>query len=74
MKVKDHGVVSKVPIQDTRLFTKNYGNSENLNKLLMNEITKVREKIPRDFRPPTRDAGEASINTNVKRSFSSPSA
>ncbi len=44
MQETDKIVVSKVPIQDTRLFTKNYGNSQNLNKLLMNEITKLREK------------------------------
>ena len=44
MQETDKMVVSKVPIQDTRLFTKNYGNSQNLNKLLMNEITKIREK------------------------------
>jgi uncharacterized protein (TIGR02466 family) len=47
MKTKDRIVVSKVPIQDTRLFTKNYGNSQNLNKLLMNEITKMREEDPK---------------------------
>ena len=47
MQSKDKMVVSKVPIQDTRLFTKNYGNSENLNKLLMNEITKMREEDPK---------------------------
>ena len=47
MKATNKIVVSKVPIQDTRLFTKNYGNSQNLNKLLMNEITKVREKDPK---------------------------
>ena len=47
MQETDKMVVSKVPIQDTRLFTKNYGNSQNLNKLLMNEITKVREKDPK---------------------------
>ena len=55
MKVKDQGVVSKVPIQDTRLFTKNYGNSENLNKILINEITKVREKDPKGL--PSTNAG-----------------
>ena len=47
MQETDKIVVSKVPIQDTRLFTKNYGNSHNLNKLLMNEITKLREKDPK---------------------------
>tara|TARA_R100000750_G_scaffold58338_1_gene45990 strand:- start:321 stop:947 length:627 start_codon:yes stop_codon:yes gene_type:complete len=47
MKATDKIVVSKVPIQDTRLFTKNYGNSQNLNKLLMNEITKMRDKDPK---------------------------
>jgi len=47
MQTKDKIVVSKVPIQDTRLFTKNYGNSQNLNKLLMNEITRMREKDPK---------------------------
>ena len=47
MQSTDKIVVSKVPIQDTRLFTKNYGNSQNLNKLLVNEITEMREKDPK---------------------------
>ena len=55
MKETDKIVVSKVPIQDTRLFTKNYGNSQNLNKLLMNEITQIREKDPKGL--PSTNAG-----------------
>ena len=55
MKESDKIVVSKIPIQDTRLFTKNYGNSQNLNKLLMNEITKIREKDPKGL--PSTNAG-----------------
>ena len=55
MKETDKIVVSKIPIQDTRLFTKNYGNSQNLNKLLMNEITKIREKDPKGL--PSTNAG-----------------
>jgi uncharacterized protein (TIGR02466 family) len=55
MQETDKIVVSKVPIQDTRLFTKNYGNSQNLNKLLMNEITKMREKDPKGL--PSTNAG-----------------
>ena len=55
MQTQDKIVVSKVPIQDTRLFAKNYGNSQNLNKLLMNEITKMREKDPKGL--PSTNAG-----------------
>jgi uncharacterized protein (TIGR02466 family) len=47
METTDKMVISKVPIQDTRLFTKNYGNSQNLNKLLMNEIAQAKEKDPK---------------------------
>ena len=48
-------IVSKVPIQDTRLFQKNYGNSANLNKLLMHEIDKMRKDDPNGL--PSTNAG-----------------
>ena len=73
MQTQDNIVVSKVPIQDTRLFTKNYGNSQNLNKLLMNEITQIREKDPKGL--PSSNQGcwrSTYINTSVKWNYSKP--
>ena len=39
-------VISKIPLQETRLFYRRYDNYSNLNNLLMNEIEKEREKDP----------------------------
>ena len=41
-------VIAKIPIQDTRLFYKNYDNYSNLNNLLMTEIEKEKKKTPKD--------------------------
>ena len=40
-------VIAKIPIQDTRLFYKNYDNYSNLNNLLMTEIEKEKKKDPK---------------------------
>ena len=39
-------VISKIPVQDTRLFYKRYNNYENLNNLLITEIEKERGNNP----------------------------
>ena len=39
-------VISKIPVQDTRLFYKRYNNFENLNNLLITEIEKERGDNP----------------------------
>ena len=38
--------VSKLPIQDTRVFYENYTNYENLNNLIMGEIEGIKKKDP----------------------------
>ena len=40
-------VIAKIPVQDTRLFYKRWENYENLNNLLLNEISSLREKDPK---------------------------
>ena len=44
MEIKD--VIAKIPVQDTRLFYKRWENYENLNNLLLTEISSLREKDP----------------------------
>ena len=39
-------VISKIPIQDVRLFYRRWDNTENLNNLLMTEIKEQKEKDP----------------------------
>ena len=40
-------VIAKIPIQDTRLFYRQWDNYSNLNNLLMHEIKKQKEKDPK---------------------------
>jgi hypothetical protein len=55
MEEKNRTVVAKIPIQDTRLFQKNYANAANLNKLLIHEIEKMRKEDPKGL--PSTNAG-----------------
>ena len=46
-KEENRKVISKIPVQDTRLFYTRYDNHENLNNLLKTEIENERKKDPK---------------------------
>jgi len=46
METPNKITVSKIPIQDTRVFTFNYGDYKSLNKLLIKEIIKAKKEDP----------------------------
>ena len=45
-KEENRTIISKIPLQETRLFYKRYDNYSNLNNLLMTEIEEERKKDP----------------------------